>query len=137
MSLVDWMSKKQPTIEEYVFGADFVVLKHVMEALRDICCNLRMMGVPLSCCSYVYGDSMSVIHNTQRPGLTLRNKLTSICYHAVREYMAMGYTNTAHISTHDNVSDLLTKVVYVAKRKKFVNGIFNGIYDFFCMVEST
>ena len=129
MSLVDCLSKKQPTIEISVFDAEFALLKHVMEALRDICCNLRMMGVPLSCCSYVYGDSMSVIHNTQRPGLTLRNKLTSICYHAVREYMAMGYTNTAHISTHDNVSDLLTKVLYGAKRKKLVGEILHDIYN--------
>ena len=80
---------------------------------------------------------MSVIHNTQQPELNLRNKSKSIFYQAVRESVIMGETNTAHISTHDNVSDILTKVVYVAKRRKFVNGIFNGIYDFFCMVEST
>ena len=47
MSLVDWLSKKQPTIETSVFGAEFVALKHVMEALRGIRCKLRIMGVSL------------------------------------------------------------------------------------------
>ena len=65
MSLVDCMSKKQPIIETYVFGAEFVVLKHVMEALRVIFYKLRMMGLPLSGCSYVYGGNMPVIHNNQ------------------------------------------------------------------------
>ena len=65
MSLVDWLSNNQPTIETYVFGAEFVALKHLMEALRGIFYKLQMMGVPLSSCSYVYGDNMSVIHNTQ------------------------------------------------------------------------
>ena len=30
MYLVDWMSKKQPTIETSIFGAEFVALKHVV-----------------------------------------------------------------------------------------------------------
>ena len=61
------MYKKQPTVETYFFGTDFVALKHVMEDLRAIFYKLRMMGVPLSGCSYVCGDNMSVIHNIQQP----------------------------------------------------------------------
>ena len=93
-----------------------------------------MMDVPLSGCSYVYGDNMSVIHNTQKPKSIQRNKLNSIFYHAVRESVAMEETNTTYISTHDNGSDLLTKVLYGANRKKFVGGILYKIYDwFFCL----
>ena len=87
------------------------------------------MGVTLSGCSYVYGYNMSVIHNTQRPESTLRNKLNSICYHDVCESAAMGDTNTAHISTHDYGSDLLTKVFYWDKRKKSISKILYEIYD--------
>ena len=36
ISLVDWMYKKQPTIETSVFGAEFVAFKHVMEAFHII-----------------------------------------------------------------------------------------------------
>ena len=78
MSLVDCMSKKQPTIETSVFGSEFFAMKNVMEALRGICYKLRMTGVTLSRCSCVYGYNMSVIHNTQQPESTLRKKLNSI-----------------------------------------------------------
>ena len=91
-----------------------------MEALRGMRYKLRMMGVTLSGCSYVYGDKMSVIHNTQLPESTLRKKSNSICYHAVCESVEMGDTKTAHIYTHDNGSELLTKVLYGTKRKIFV-----------------
>ena len=51
ISLVDWMYKRQPTIETSVFDAEFVAFKHVMEAFHIIRYKLRMMGVPLSGCS--------------------------------------------------------------------------------------
>ena len=34
-----------------------------------------------------------------------------ICYHAVRELVAMGESLTGHISTHNNCANLATKVV--------------------------
>ena len=35
MALIDWISKKQPTIDTSVFGAEFVAMKHGTEKLRD------------------------------------------------------------------------------------------------------
>ena len=67
--------------------------------MRGLHYKLRMMGVRISGPKYVYGDNMSVIHNTQRPESTLRKKLNSICYHAVRESLAMGESLTGHIPT--------------------------------------
>jgi hypothetical protein len=51
--------------------------------------KLRMMGVALSGPTYVYGDNMSVVHNTQRTESVLKKKSNSICYHAVHESAAM------------------------------------------------
>ena len=87
------------------------------------------MDVPLSGCSYVYGDNVSIIHNTQRPEYTQRNKSNFIWYHSFRESVEMVDTKTVHISTHDNGSDLPTKVLYGANRKKFVGKILYDIYD--------
>ena len=63
-TLIMWKSKKQPTIETSVFGAEFVAMKHDMETLRGLRYKLCTMGVPISCPSYIYGDNMSIIHNT-------------------------------------------------------------------------
>ncbi|EJK60248.1 hypothetical protein THAOC_19435 [Thalassiosira oceanica] len=66
-ALIQWLSRRQPTIETSVFGAEFVALKNGMECLRGLRYKLRMMGVPISGPSYIYGDNMSVIKNTQTP----------------------------------------------------------------------
>ena len=65
-------------------------MKQGMEAVRGLRYKLRMIGVQISGPTYVYGDNMSVIHHTQGPESTLRKKSNSICYHAVRESVAMG-----------------------------------------------
>jgi hypothetical protein len=129
MALIQWMSKKQATIESFVFGAEFVAMKQGVETLRGLRYKLRMMGVPCEHPSYIYGDNMSVIHNTQRPESTLKKKSNSICYHLIRESVAMGESLTSHISTHDNYSDILTKVTYGQKRRNLVGGVLYDIYD--------
>ena len=106
-----WYSKRQPTVETSVFGAEFVALKNGMEAVRGLMYNLRMMGIPLDGPAYVYGDNMSVIHNTQRPESMLKKKSNSVCYHYTRESVAMGECTTGHIPTKENPADLCTKVI--------------------------
>jgi ABC-type thiamine transport system ATPase subunit len=89
------------------------------------------MGVPVTGPSYIYGDNMSVINNTQRPESTLKKKNNSICYHAIRESVAMGESLTGHIRTEDNLADLMTKVTFGAKRRRLVQGILLDIFDEF------
>jgi hypothetical protein len=86
-----------------------------------------MMGVSVSGPSYIYGDNMSVIHNTQWPELTLKKKLNSICYHAVRESVAMGESLTGHISTHNNPADICTKLIPGGMKRDHLVGLV--LYD--------
>ena len=81
--LFQWLSKKQPTIETSVFGAEFVAMEIGMEILRGLRYKLRMMGIPLLGPLIIYGYNMSVIHNTHRPDYTLIRKRNSIYYHAI------------------------------------------------------
>jgi hypothetical protein len=129
MALVDWLSKRQPTIETSVFGAEYVAMKQGIERLRGIRYKLRMMGIPVTGPSYVYGDNKSAITNSTKPESTLNKKNNSICYHAVRESVAMGESLLTHIPTADNWSDLMTKVTFGAKRRKLVGGLLYDIFD--------
>jgi hypothetical protein len=95
-----------------IFGAEFVAMKLGVEALRGIRYKLCMMGVPIAGPTYIYGDNMSVIHNNQRLESTLKKKNLSICYHAVREAVAMGEILMSHVQTENNFSDFMTKVTY-------------------------
>jgi hypothetical protein len=121
--------KQQARIETSVFGAEIVAMKIGMESLRGLCYKLRMMGVGISGPSYIYGDNMSVIHNTQRQESMLKKKSNSICYHAVRESVAMGESITGHIGTNENVGDLTTKVLHGQKRQYMVSQLLYDIYD--------
>ena len=116
--LIDWLSKKQATIESSVFGDEFIAMKTGVEALRGIRYKLRMMGVPLTGPTYIYGDNMSVIYNTSRPESTLKKKSNSICYHAVREAVASGECLSTHCKIGDNHSDTMTKVIYGKKEAR-------------------
>jgi hypothetical protein len=106
-----WHSKRQGTVETSVFGAEFVAMKTGNEASRGLRYKLRMMGIPLDGPTYIFGDNMSVIHNTQRPESVLKKKSIAICYHFMRESVAMGECLTAHIRSEDNPADLCTKVM--------------------------
>ena len=129
-ALIQWCSKKQPTIETSVFGAEFVAMKHGIETVRGIRYKLRMMGLKLSGPTFVYGDNMSVIHNTQRPESTLKKKSNSICYHAIRESVAMGESLTGHISSKENCADIATKIIPSGQlRESLVRRLLHDIYD--------
>ena len=124
---ITWFSKRQPTVETSVFGAEFVAMKQGMETLRGLRYKLRMMGVELYGPSYIYGDNMSVIHNTQCPESTLRKKSNSVCYHAIRESVAMDECLTGHVTSGENPSDILTKCVPGGKRRNHLLGLM--MYD--------
>jgi hypothetical protein len=78
MAPIVWFSKRQQTMESSVFGADFVEMNNGIETCRGLRYKLRIMGVAFIGPTYVYGDIMSVVHNTQRPESILKKKSNSI-----------------------------------------------------------
>jgi hypothetical protein len=69
-----WLSKRHPTVESSVYGSESVAMKNCIETCRGLRYKLRMMGVTLSGPMFVYGDNISVVHNTQRPESVLKKK---------------------------------------------------------------
>jgi hypothetical protein len=129
MALIDWVSKKQATIETSVFGAEFIAMKHGIEKLQGLRYKLCMMRIPLARPSYIFADKKSQVTNTTIPELTLKKKCNSICYHAVQESVAMGESLITHINSDNNLSDLMTKVTRGGKRHRLVGNILYDIYD--------
>ena len=77
-------------------------------------------GVPIDSPAYVYGDSMSVIHNTQRPEFLLKKKSNSICQYAVRESVAMNEILTGHIASEHNPADIATKLIPSGMKRDYL-----------------
>ena len=123
MAPILWYSKKQGTVETSVFGAEFVAMKTATEAARGLRYKLRMMGIEVDEPNYIYGDNMSVIHNTQRPESTLKKKSVSICYHFMRESVAMGESLTAHIRSEHNPADICTKIMGGGVKRDYLTNL--------------
>ena len=78
----------------------------------------------------MYGDNISVIHNASNPESVFKKKYNSMCYHFVREAVAMRGCLTTHVPTARNWADLLTKVQFGKKRRELVQGVIFDIYDY-------
>ena len=129
--MVQGFSKKQSTVETSVFGAMFVTMKQGIDALQGLRYQLRMMSTPISDPSYIYGDNMSVVHNTSRSESVLRKKSNLVCYHAVCESVDMGESLGRNVPSKENFVDLRTKVLYGHKRRNLVSNILYDIHDDF------
>ena len=75
-----------------------------------------MIGVPIKGPALLLGDNMSVILNTTVPSSVLKKKHLAIEYHRVREAISCGILRFAHISSKQNIADILTKPL---PRQKF------------------
>jgi hypothetical protein len=126
-----WLSKQQATIETSIFGDEFVAMKHGIKMLRGLRYKIRMMGIPLSGPTYIYGNNKSQVTSSSRPESTLNIKCNSICYHAIHELVAMGETLLTHIRIGENLADFLTKTTSGTKHCKLVSGFVHDIYDDF------
>lgn len=106
---IHWFSKKQTCIETSSFGSEFIAMKQCCEYIRGLRYKLRMMGIPVTFPTYIFGDNQSVLSNTGMPHSTLKKKSSSIAYHFVREGVARNEWCTTYINTQHNPSDMLTK----------------------------
>ena len=89
------------------------------------------MGVDIAGPTNIYGDNMSVIHNTSKPESVLKKKSNSSCYHFVREATAMKECLPMHVFlTLWKWAGLLTKRFSGRKKRDLVRDILHDIYDY-------
>jgi hypothetical protein len=111
MAPIVWFYKRQPTVESSVFGDECVTMKNGIETCRGLRYKLRMMGVTLSGPTYVYGDNIYVVHNTQWPDSVLKKKSNYIWYNTVRESSSMGESIIGHAPSVENPADIQNHLI--------------------------
>ena len=127
---VYWLSKKQAGVETSSFGSEFTSMKQCCEYVRGLRYRLRMMGIPVLGCAFIYGDNQSVLYNTSLPDSALKKKSQSIAYHFVREGVARDEWRTAYINTHENPADLLTKPLSSEKRANLISMMLHHVSSY-------
>jgi len=120
-SLVNFLSKRQNSIETSTFGAEFCALKVAMEMTIALRCKLQMMGVPLDGPTRMRCDNMSVVANTSNPASQLKKKSNAVAHHFVRECFARGIAFVACEHADSNLADLMTKCLSGTRRLLLCN----------------
>ena len=104
-----WHSKRQGSVQSSTFGAEFIALKKGVEEAITIRYYLRSMGVKISQPTVIYGDNLSAIKNTIRPGSPLKKKYLALSYHFCREHFSAGIVDSRKIDSKFNFADPFTK----------------------------
>ena len=106
---IKWYSKKQNTVETSTYGSELVAGRIATELIMELRYKLRMMGVHVDGPSILLIDNEGVVKNVSFPSSTLKKKHCAIAYHKMREAIASGIIKVAHVRTHMNRADGLTK----------------------------
>jgi len=106
---IEWVSKRQGTVETATYGSDLVASRITTDLIVELCYALRMLGVPISGPSYVFGDNQAVVNSSCIPEYNLKKRHNALAYHRVREAIAAGILVYFHIDGKTNPADLLTK----------------------------
>ena len=73
------------SVEMISFGSKFIMIKQCCEYFIGMLYKLSMIGIPIYLPAYILGDNQSVLFNTFKPHLSLKNKLSSIAFNFMRE----------------------------------------------------
>ena len=106
---IDWFSKKQTCVETATYGSEFVAARIGVDKIIKMRYMLRMLGVPMSGPSIMFGDNLAVINSSTIPDDTLKKRHNALAYHRVREAIAAKIIKFYHIDGKENPADVWTK----------------------------
>ena len=88
---VQWLSKRQKTVESATYGSEMVASRVAMEMIISLRYFLFMLGINVEPSSVLAGDNMAVVLNTTIPSSALKKKYQVCNYHKIRETIAPGF----------------------------------------------
>ncbi|GJU20811.1 integrase [Tanacetum coccineum] len=100
-----WKVSRSSTEVKYKALANTVVELTWLQAL------LHELGIRSSSTPILWCDNLGAPYLSANPILCARTKHVEIDYHFVREKVAQGDLRVQHISTHDQIADIFTKLL--------------------------
>ena len=88
---IDWFSKRQNTVKTATYGSEFVAARTAVDQIVDLRYTLRMLGVPLTGPSWLFGDNLSVVNSATMPSGKLMKRQNILNFHRVRDAQAAGF----------------------------------------------
>ena len=108
---INWSSTRQTSVESSTYGAEFGAGRVTVEYNIGLRYTLRALGVPITRPSFVLGDNLGMIQNSNDKDASLKKKHNAVSYHKVREQVAAGAIVFKHVDSKNNIADLMTKAL--------------------------
>lgn len=110
-SLVSWKSKKQGVVSRSSTEAEYQSLANATCDLLWIRLLFHAFKVPLKLPVTLFCDSKSALYLASNPVFHERTKHVELGCHTTRDQLKAGFLNTLHVSSANNLSDILTKAL--------------------------
>lgn len=118
-NLVAWNSRKQPTVSRSSTEAEYKSVANATAELMWIQALLGELGIPENRPPSLWCDNIGATYLSMNPVFHARTKHIEIDYHFVRERVAKKALEIRHISTHDQLADILTKPLMSHQFERF------------------
>jgi hypothetical protein len=108
-NLISWSSKKQKTIARSSTEAEYRSVATTVAELCWVQSLLHELGVALSSSPVIYCDNIGATQLSSNPLFHSRMKHVAVDYHFIRDQVQSGQLRVIHVSSADQLADLLTK----------------------------
>ena len=108
-SLISWKTKKQKTVSKSSAESEYRAMSETASEIEWMIGILRDLQVPLQLPLTLYCDNKAAQYIAANPVFHNRTKHLDINCHYVRDKIKEGLIQTAHISSHDQLADIMTK----------------------------
>lgn len=112
---ISWLSRKQRTVARSSTEAEYRAVATATAEIMWITNLLSELHIPLSKPPLLLCDNVGATYLCSNPVLHSKMKHISLDYHFVREQVRDGKLQVSHVSTKDQLADLLTKPLPRAK----------------------
>ncbi|MCO5606455.1 hypothetical protein L7F22_060643 [Adiantum nelumboides] len=124
--MITWSSKKQPTIALSSTEAEYRGVANVTCEVIWLRSMLEDIGINISTPTKIFCDNLSSIYLANNPILHARTKHIEVHYHFTREKVLEGKVTLIHCSTDNQVADIFTKPLSIAKFHMLKNKLLVG-----------
>ena len=126
---IHWRCNKQTIVATSVFEAEIIASQAAVKELLAIENFIQDMGLKLTRKSLLKMDNQASLRDLKHQFFRKRGRHMSIKYHFVKDTITSKRMNAEHVSSEDNLADLLSKPVNTNTFKRLKNRILNTRND--------